>query len=417
MTQTAQKIRSSLTAALTPYAGRHIGIAVSGGSDSTALMCGIFEVMADLKITVSAVTVNHGLRAEAVQEAGFVADLCTRLDVPHDVLSWDGWDGTGNLQDAARRARYGLISAWAQDRGINAVALGHTADDQAETVLMRLGRSAGVTGLSAMAPERTSDGVTWMRPLLTIRRDELRDTLTRQGQTWCDDPSNENLAFDRIKARKALEQLENLGVTVQALTEVATHMQQADHALRVQTHQAAHSLVTERFGALRFERSAFFDLPDEIARRLVNAALRWIAGAPYAPRRSAVAGFMEAMRTEAKATLSGCVTQPEDRFFWIYRELEAVADEISAPGAAWDGRWAVTHDAEPRAEARAMGDAGLKQLGDWRRASLPRDVLMSTPALWLDGDVIGASGHNLAVPHRIKLTKDRDDFAAFVLSH
>ena len=97
----------------------------------------------DAGLQVRAVTVDHGLRPEAAAEAAWVGRLCAGLGVPHDTLQWQGWDGAGNLQDQARRARLSLIADWAKVAGLGAVALGHTQDDQAETVLMRLARRAG----------------------------------------------------------------------------------------------------------------------------------------------------------------------------------------------------------------------------------------------------------------------------------
>ncbi|MCB2123065.1 MAG: tRNA lysidine(34) synthetase TilS, partial [Rhodobacteraceae bacterium] len=131
---------------LAPGRSDRLGVAVSGGSDSTALLC----LLADLRGTggpdLAAVTVDHGLRPEAAGEARSVAALCARLGVSHTICRWDGWDGTGNLPDQARRARQNLIAGWASGLGIGAVALAHTRDDQAETVLLRLARGSGVDG-------------------------------------------------------------------------------------------------------------------------------------------------------------------------------------------------------------------------------------------------------------------------------
>ena len=157
-----------------------LGVAVSGGSDSLALL----HLLHDrIRTGLAAVTVDHRLRPESASEALHVARLCERLGVPHDVLQRTGWDGRGNLQDQARRSRTSLIADWARSCGIEAVALGHTADDQAETVLMRLARAAGVDGLSGMAPRHAQEGIEWHRPLLTCGREALREVL--QGTPSC----------------------------------------------------------------------------------------------------------------------------------------------------------------------------------------------------------------------------------------
>jgi tRNA(Ile)-lysidine synthase len=212
-----------------------LGLAVSGGGDSVAMLCLAHEAGLPLRV----VTVDHGLREGSAGEAAWVAELCATLGVRHDILRWTGWDRSGNLQDQARRARLSLMADWAQTEGIGQIALGHTRDDQAETVLMRLGRRAGADGLSAMAPRRGFLDVDWLRPLLTVGREDLRAYLRARGQDWIDDPSNEALRFDRVKVRRALAVLEPLGIGPMVLAEVAAQMAEVRAALDVQTAEAA----------------------------------------------------------------------------------------------------------------------------------------------------------------------------------
>ena len=160
-------------AAFGPEPPDKLGVAVSGGGDSTALLVLLDDWRRDGGPELAVATVDHGLRPEAAAEAAEVAALCGRLGVPHETLAWR-WDGKGNLSDAARRGRLRLIAGWANGRGIGMVAQGHTADDQAETFLMRLARGSGVDGLAAMAARRTAEGVAWVRPLLQVRRGEFR---------------------------------------------------------------------------------------------------------------------------------------------------------------------------------------------------------------------------------------------------
>ncbi|MGB7261684.1 MAG: tRNA lysidine(34) synthetase TilS, partial [Albidovulum sp.] len=127
-----------------------IAVAVSGGSDSMALLSLFARIQARRGGQLRAVTVDHRLRPEAADEAQAVAAFCQKINVQHDILVWDHGEITGNLQDQARRARYGLIGEWAQRSGIGHIVLGHTADDQAETFLMGLAREAGIDGLSGM---------------------------------------------------------------------------------------------------------------------------------------------------------------------------------------------------------------------------------------------------------------------------
>ncbi|MEZ5715745.1 MAG: tRNA lysidine(34) synthetase TilS [Paracoccaceae bacterium] len=175
----------------------HVAVAVSGGGDSMALLLLIEHWAREHGAKLSAVTVDHGLRPEAAGEAAMVAAFCAGRGIPHDTLKWSGWDGKGNLQAAARAARYRLIADWARAKGVETVCLGHTRDDQAETFLMRLARKAGSDGLRGMDRDFEREGLRWARPVLGIGRADLRAFLERRGVAWVEDPSNQDEGFDR----------------------------------------------------------------------------------------------------------------------------------------------------------------------------------------------------------------------------
>lgn len=170
----SEKLLAAIADQFTPRPPKRVGVAVSGGGDSVALLCLIADFARDQDIEVHAVSIDHGLREAAADEVRAVTELCGRLGVPHHVEYWRTWEGKGNLMAEARRARYALLADWGAANGVDTIAIGHTADDQAETLMMRLARGSGVDGLSAMAPRRISDGITWLRPLLNIQRRELR---------------------------------------------------------------------------------------------------------------------------------------------------------------------------------------------------------------------------------------------------
>jgi len=159
------------------HPAQHIGVAVSGGSDSMALLDLLCHWGEEEGVRVSAATVDHGLRVEAKAEAARVAAFCVARGIPHDILIWDGWNGTGNMQAEARSARFELLAEWSRIRGIDVVALGHTSDDQAETFLMRLARKSGVDGLAGMSRDITRHGIRFVRPLLRQSRLALQDYL------------------------------------------------------------------------------------------------------------------------------------------------------------------------------------------------------------------------------------------------
>lgn len=398
-----------------------LGVAVSGGSDSVALLH-LLHMLATLHGTrLRAVTVNHGLRPEAAEEAQSVAVHCARLSIPHETLIWKNWDGQGNLQNAARHARYEKIAGWAERHNINTVALGHTADDQAETVLMRLARRSGVDGLSAMRRRTQRCGITWVRPMLDITRDRLRVYLTHENISWIEDPSNQNMHFDRIKAREALIALSPLGIDVHGLSEVASHMSQCQQALDWQTFLAAKDIVTFDAGAVILDEPALRLLPEEIQRRLFLNAMRWISGSVYPPRRKSVADLITALRTGQARTVDGCHARRIGTRIWIFRELNAVAGHLSDFKDLWDGRWRLyPPDGQNDCDGLKVGaltEKGLDQCPDWRECGRPRTVLLSTPAVWQENTVIAAPLAGFGQNWQATVEGGEDTFFAALLTH
>ena len=364
-----------------------IGFAVSGGGDSMAALHLMVQVFGP---SLCAVTVDHQLRPEAAEEARFVAGVCAGLGVSHQVLIWDHGTIPGNLQDQARRARYGLMQDWAAGQGISALVLAHTADDQAETLLMGLARGAGIDGLAGMRPRWQAGGLCWRRPFLSHTRQELRDYLLRHGQDWRDDPSNENDRFTRVKARRALKALAPLGVTAGRLAQVARHLAEAQEALdhAVDAALAAHG--HQETGAVSLDREALLALPGEVVRRLLVAVLRGIGGADHPPRGGDLDRLQVAIRQGRAATLAGCRLLHKGPRLWLCREGRAVAGLASPSNALWDRRWRLTGPHRPGLEIRALGAAGLALCPDWRGLNLPRPVLLSSPAIWDQGRLIAA---------------------------
>jgi tRNA(Ile)-lysidine synthase len=390
-----------------------LGLAVSGGGDSVALL--LLAVEAGLP--VAAVTVDHGLRAEAAAEAEWVGTLCARLGVRHEVLRWRGWDGAGNLQDQARRARLRLIADWAVRHGIGVVALGHTEDDQAETVLMRLARRSGVDGLSGMAAWRVHLGVGWVRPLLGMSRAELRDWLRARGQGWIEDPSNEAPHFERVKARRVMEALRDLGIDAGVLATVASRMAGAREALQIQTLEAARRIATVEAGDVLIDRPAFLALPCEIARRTLVAALNWVASAEYGPRAEPVQALLAAVAKGRGGTLHGCRVLCRQASLRVTREVQAVRGRNAAPGRLWDGRWQVTGPEISGLEVRALDEAGLARCPDWRGTGRPRAQLLASPAVWRGTDLVAAPLARDEPLWRVETSGGPDAFFLSVLSH
>jgi tRNA(Ile)-lysidine synthase len=180
--------------------GDRVLVAVSGGPDSTALLHALLAVAPRIGVTVEAATVDHGLRPESASEAALVVERCRALGVPCERIAVDVPAARGrhvSWQDAARRARLAALEAAAVRRGCTRIGLGHTADDQAETVLFRIVRGTGVAGLGGMPYRR---GLL-VRPLLEVRRREVLRYLGRRGLPFVEDPSNADRRFARPRVR------------------------------------------------------------------------------------------------------------------------------------------------------------------------------------------------------------------------
>lgn len=390
-----------------------LGLAVSGGGDSIAML----YLAVRLGVPIHAVTVDHGLRTEAKAEASFVAQTCARLGVPHDTLRWQGWNGQGNLQAAARSARYDLIAAWAQKHDLAAVAVAHTMEDLAETFVMRLARGSGVDGLSAMRTMFRHKGQMFVRPMLSMRRSALRDFLNAQGQTWVEDPSNEDDRFDRVKTRKALMALAPLGLDVPKLARTAQQMTRARSALTTQAAEFVLQNCRDVAGSVVIGAQKLQNLPEETRLRVLSAAVCHVSGAEYRPRLEALTEAADLVLRGKTRSLSGCLVTLADGQVLVMRELKAIADLVCSAGETWDRRWQLTGAGTPDMMIAALGQTGLRQCPDWRETGLPPAALLSSPAIWQGDTLIAAPLANFSNGWQAQLIAGRAKLIEYLESH
>jgi tRNA(Ile)-lysidine synthase len=392
---------------------KRIGVAVSGGGDSMALLDLLHLQAQHAKCEIAAVTVDHGLRRESAEEAQAVARFCQRREIAHDILTWCAPTGAGNLAAAAREGRYALMAQWAQSHGVVSIALGHTADDVAETLLMRLGRAAGLDGLAAMQQRFERHSIRWQRPLLHRTRAELRAYLRNRSLEWADDPSNEDTRYTRTNARAVLPLLSDLGISAASLCHSADALAHARDALAHYTRSEAAQHIIQETGDLILPYQLSPPLPPEIERRLRVAALQWVGCNPYPARRTAVAGLADDLLTQSRVTIAGCLVTKSKERLRITREYNAVKTTVCASDALWDGRWRLEGPHAPDVLVRALG-TGVNQLPDWRATGVPRATLMASPAVWRGNQLVAApvAGHNPRWSAQIVA-----DFTSFLLSH
>jgi tRNA(Ile)-lysidine synthase len=221
--------------------GGKLGLAVSGGSDSIAML-----LLAEAAVPgqFEAATVDHGLRPEAKNECALVERVCAERDIPCAVLTVRLAEG--NLQQRAREARYIALGKWAEDHGLSAIATAHHADDQAETLLMRLNRGSGVAGLAGVREQswlyELGYDAALIRPLLSFRRRDLAGIIDASGIEVVHDPSNLDERFDRVRVRKALAEADWLDPV--AISRSASLLSEANDALEHMTNAAVRDYVT-----------------------------------------------------------------------------------------------------------------------------------------------------------------------------
>lgn len=294
-------------------ADARIALAVSGGPDSMAML---LLAAAALPGRVAAATVDHGLRPESADEAALVARVCAGLGVPHATLAPPTPIAGASIQKQAREARYAALTAWAQAAGAVALLTAHHADDQAETLLMRLNRASGVAGLSGIRSWRFEGDTLVLRPLLAWRRAELREIAAAAGVSWVDDPSNDDPRHDRTRFRELLAQQPLLDPA--ALARSAAHLGEAEAALDA----FAATLRAERWspgkGLLRAG-----GLPHEMQRRLVRSAVAEVRAAngivePGFSDAANVEPLLDALVEGRAATQAGVLVSPERDGSWRF---------------------------------------------------------------------------------------------------
>jgi tRNA(Ile)-lysidine synthase len=272
-------------------------IAVSGGPDSTALLALVARWRAARKQgpALLAVTVDHGLRPESAREARAVKRLAGELGIRHRTLRWSGSKPASALQEEARRVRYQLLAAAARGAGAPCVLTAHTLDDQAETVLLRMARGSGLSGLGAMARQtllpitglnnaglyrtRAGDkniGIVLLRPLLDLPKARLIATLAAMGISYSDDPSNRDPRFTRPRLRELMPALAAEGLDAHRLALLARRLRRAEATIEAAVDAAAAVVAgtpSNERGPFTLDAEKLSGLPAEVALRVLGRAI------------------------------------------------------------------------------------------------------------------------------------------------
>ncbi|MQB42069.1 tRNA lysidine(34) synthetase TilS [Rhizobium sp. ICMP 5592] len=372
----------------------HILVAISGGSDSTGLLVALAEHLKSLPnsdVTLSAATIDHGLRAESAGEAREVAAFCASLGIAHVIRRWEGEKPTNGIMAAAREARYGLLADIAAEISANVIVTAHTIDDQRETLAMRTARlsedEAGAD--TGIAEAMLFDRRIWIvRPFLTCRRADIRAYLGARGMSWLDDPSNEDVRYERVRTRKHLSQEPALFPRPEAGAARAALSDAAAAWLRDYVTVHAGALCTISCKALAADEA------------VIAYALSYLAavfgGEPYGPGRERMRRILDFIGESrpGRRTAGGVVFDLRRDGLYLMRESRDIRPLVLAAGAVgvWDGRFRIVNCGASAIRVEAAGPTGTMEFPD----ELPKGAVQRARAA-LPKVIVGDEGTTVSV--------------------
>ena len=302
-----------------------LGLAVSGGPDSLALMLLMARwAAAPGRPKLFVYTIDHGLRPEAAEEAAMVVREATRLGLAARLLRWEGDKPATGIQAAARTARYRLLAAAREADNADLVVTAHHLGDQAETVLMRLAHGSGVDGLAGMRDMSFVEGCKIARPLLGVHPEALRAVVAAAGLDPAHDPGNDDPAYERVRWRQFQPSLDAMGLTLERLGTFARRMDEAA-GLVGDCVEAAYPQLVAPVTATHFEivHGRFATLNPLVGTALLGQVLELVSGnrqsPPLAPLE-ALQGTLAWVRPMKATTLHGCIVSARRNVITVRRE-------------------------------------------------------------------------------------------------
>lgn len=300
-----------------------VAVGVSGGADSLALALMAKEELEIYGIKVVALTVNHKLRPTAEKEALYVQQIMQKFGIEHHILTWDGEKPHTGIEEAARQARYELLSEWCINNNVNCLLVAHHQLDQAETFLMRLQRGSGLEGLCSMREVTQHNNLKIVRPLLHTNPEVMKDYLKARNIEWVQDESNDNTDFLRVKVRKFLPEIQQrIGIDPAKFDLAINNLQSAESFIEQQVDKEIKNKVSNDFNTVfSFKYTDFVGWHKEIRFRVLSLLLK----KEYIPRAESILGVIESLCNLPfkGATLGGREIFVSYGRIWIVPELSA----------------------------------------------------------------------------------------------
>lgn len=302
-------------------------VGVSGGADSLALAFILADWANQNKKKLIALTVNHGLRPSALDEAKYVASLMAEIGVEHHILTWEGEKPTTGIETAARAMRYKLLDEYCSNNKIKNLFIAHHKNDQAETFLMRLQRGSGIDGLCGIAEVSKLGNLQLLRPLLNTMPNELKQYLSEKNIKWVEDESNNCDDFLRVRVRKFLPILEEtLGLNVDRIVNTMAVLSQSRNYLEEQAEKFIKNNVKKWDNAgMSLALKSFLELHQEMRYRVLSKLICGVGNKAYAPEGGEIVRLIENLMSEKKfcgATLGDCEILVSQNKIWIVPELK-----------------------------------------------------------------------------------------------
>ena len=403
MTATLEQHVHGQLDALCGDAGR-VALGYSGGGDSHALMVLAHSWARQRDIELLVLTVDHGLRPESAAEAHQAIASARALGLNGRVLDCVGSAPTSAIQETARSWRHEALARACNSAGVSRLLLAHTLDDQAETALMRLQAGGRWQGLAGMGEDDVSPswpagrGIRLGRPLLTTRRRDLRAWLASQGESWIEDPSNDDTRFTRVRLRRALEKA-GAGPQ-QRLAVLAGGLGRARRALRRSCAQILPTVAeVTAWGGVKLDVQRLRLVPQMYRSAILGLLAQSVSGSGRETASSAIALLDHALGSTENITAGGVMMQVSGDWAWMVRDPGAVLGrvdraanpqtvEINAAQRIWDGR--LLHPAQVRAEPLGVQYDGLGERD--ALADVPGFARASLACFRCEGRVISIPG-------------------------
>ncbi|MFL2933868.1 MAG: tRNA lysidine(34) synthetase TilS [Thalassobaculaceae bacterium] len=382
----------------------HLAVGVSGGADSMALCILAARWGRSNNVLVTALVVDHGLRESSSSEAVVVASWLKRLEIPFKILTIEKSKPTTGVQEKARRWRFLAFDNWCRSNGVGAVLLGHTLDDQIETLFMRIDADTGPDGLSGMLNYTRVRGLIVVRPLLSVTKKRLIATCNHHNQRWINDPSNLDERFTRVFWRNLKPKIGLKSRSIQRFSSVMGNLRSViDHYCR---DFIKCSGGVSSFGLIWFQASDFDKLPPYFSELMIGRILRSIGGASKPIKRRKIANLCRNLidNSALTETLGGCIVQKlEKGRILIYREYAKCPAPNTCPHgitSRWDNRFEITLSGGQSVIIEALGHRGWRQVTKDKNISEHFSILKQVPfKARLSLPVVRHLDGGLSIPH------------------